>query len=90
MTSAVHCEKCNSYHSIIQDCLDAMRDEAHRLLREKSEAAIRHQKEMEKLKEALQFYADPKTYEFQSLHCGDCREKPINRDKGQHAREVLK
>lgn len=68
-TSVIECGQCSSYHAADRECLDAMRDEAHRLLREKSENTIRHRKEIEVLEKAL----DKTWYMYRAI--GGCATK---------------
>lgn len=54
---------------------------------------IRHQQEVEALRTALAFYADPTAYEYEyrERSCGCCSDsvKPVEEDAGQIARDAL-
>jgi hypothetical protein len=51
--SVIECCQCNGFHATDISCLDAMRNEAHRLLREKSEDFERMSKKIDRLEDEL-------------------------------------
>ncbi|MBX9877668.1 MAG: hypothetical protein K2Y22_04350 [Candidatus Obscuribacterales bacterium] len=85
----IQCNKCAGYHGSDIECIEVVRANAHRLLREKSDDFHRFMNRIMNLEKTLKFYADPKTYRYLSKDETGKAYKPIGKDLGAKAREVL-